>query len=133
MKFCLDTKCKRKGTKLRLNEFPRNRTIPDGRNGYCRACSLRRTYEYRERLRPLREAEKRLAQLERERASATKPAPVAIVKEAIEHGSRTRNTIRATTRLPWDDISEALRELVLDQQAVRIERVGRLGFFVNVA
>lgn len=137
MKLCMDTNCKRKGIELDLNEFHVNRARPDGHNPYCKPCTLRKRSELYARKRVGREAQrvahKAALELKRKQMVKAKPSPVEIVKGAIERGSRTRNTIRSSTQLPWDAITESLVELVFDAQTVRIERVGELAYFVPIA
>lgn len=50
--------------------------------------------------------------------------PVAAVKNAIAKGCKTRNEIKAATRLPWDDLGVVLADLTFEFQELRIVRVG---------
>lgn len=128
LKPCADKQCKQTGQELSLSKFPRDRTKKDKRYIYCLECCRRRVTESRRKKGVQQRAFKALT-IARKPMAAKSPS-VEIVKAAIESGLSTRNKIRGFTRLPWDQITESLVQLVFDEQTVRIERVGELAYFV---
>lgn len=129
LKPCKDIKCERKGELLSLTDFPRNRRLEHGRHLYCRRCCQRRATESR-RARGAREYTKRKPMVI---VGARDPFAFSKVYDAVCKGCKTREEIRAETQLHFDDIGEALTELVFECKAVRIERVGQQRELVLVA
>lgn len=110
-KFCQDQQCRRAGKRLALDQFPRNRTMKDGRFSYCLECASRKTKEYRLRLRAKKAAQ---PHAERKKMIIAKPRFIALSKvyNAIAEGARTRKEIKAKTELNYDLIGDALCELL---------------------
>lgn len=142
MKLCADKQCRRAGIQLALSEFHRNRRCPDGRNGYCKECCLRRVHEFRDRKREYREVKRqvmRRAKIEKGKPlpGAGEPrrkrmvvSPILRVKEAVDRGKRTREEIQRSTRLSFDQVGDSLAVLAFDHQSVRIVRLGSEKVFV---
>ena len=129
MKPCGDKNCRRSGKKLRLTEFPRNRSSPDQRGTYCRECSLRRTHEYRDRKRAhkrAQEAARPVVQVVR------KPNVLAAfdkIKQHVGNGA-TREELHERTGFDYDELGDLLAVMTFDYQALRIERLPKRKFVV---
>lgn len=96
-KVCGDKQCRRKGQRLRLSEFPVDRSRGDGLYVYCKECCRRRSYSGR----PKRDPIPKVA-----------GDPLSLVYSEIQHGPKTREDIRSATRLSFDQIGDALVVLV---------------------
>ena len=117
-KLCRDVKCERAGKSLDVSQFPRNTRARDGLHSYCRQCTRRRTNEARARSRVVKKIQKAAVPIER------KPMVIAeAVENAITHGARTREQIASTTKLPMDDVCDALAVLKYDHGVIRFARV----------
>lgn len=121
-KACRDQQCRRAGKPLALTEFPRNKNMKDERFSYCRECAIRRTQEYRERVKEKKAAQPKPVKVERKPMIAAQGYGLAFSKvyDAIISGKRTRKQIRAETKLDYDTIGECLCELLWEAGAVRI-------------
>lgn len=130
MKFCGDKNCRRSGKKLRLTQFPKNRTRSDGRNVYCRECSIRRVKEFRVKNREKKQADKaaRALALEVQRKANILAATYKI-KEHVGTGA-TREELHERTGFDYDELGDLLAVMTFDYQALRIERLPERKFVV---
>jgi len=122
-KPCKDKQCRRAGQRLRLNQFPRNRNMSDGRFSYCRECSVRRTQEYRARVKEKKGPQVEPPKVQRKamiKARLKRAFNVCTVYDAISSGCRTRQAIHKATQLSYEAIGLALCELIWDAKAVVI-------------
>jgi hypothetical protein len=116
MKFCADETCDRYGRPLGLSEFPRNAASKDGRYYICKECCkeksrlVRRRKGVKERKKPPR----------KQTAISKGGKGLSVVYESIANGCSTRSAIKQATQLGWDEIGEALVELIWNCKAVRI-------------
>src|SRR5688500_2396850 len=121
-KFCSASRCRRSGQRLRASEFPRNRRMKSGLHPYCKECARMLQRESRARNRHLLIARKAM--------TLAKADPVRNVFNAIRRGHRTRLQIRRSTILNYDQISDALAELVFECGAIRTYRVDGEAVFI---
>lgn len=128
VKLCQDQSCERKGQLLALTEFPVNRNIKSGRHSYCKACSLRRCLEYRERMKPAWDAKKEARaaerrqkeQMKRDSERAGRISAIDRVKNAIREGHNTREGIEAQTGFDEDTVADLVAQL-WDRDQLRIQ------------
>lgn len=122
MKICKDTNCKRLGQKLSLSEFPRDPRAADGRYAYCKECCRRRSRAIRAAKGARKRTFKRSLVIERKpMVLSLNPMAFSQVYEAVNNGCRTREAIRRETKLGYDQIGEALCELLWECKAIRIQ------------
>lgn len=133
VKLCGDKQCRRSGQALRLTEFPRNRIMKNGRHSYCKECSRRQVAESRARIRPAKEAQRRIERARRQAEIAAMPSPIQRVRFAIQNGARTQAQIGTATRLDKDEIGDALAILLLWNKEIRTRVIddARMYFPVN--
>lgn len=110
MKVCKDQQCRLAGRLQRPSAFPRNRQSDDGRYLYCKECCRRRTNDLRA---TKGERQQRRIDLGLERKPVVKSGMAfSLVYEAIKSGKRTREEIQRSTKLSFDDIGDALVEIL---------------------
>lgn len=124
-KLCRDQLCSRSGKPLRLSEFPRNRKMKDGRAIYCLECSLRRTHEYRRKLRDRKAVLKALKIDRKPMIAVPRETPRERVLNAIAKGHCTFEAIEMFTGLHEDMIADLLAVLAFDDKEVRLIRSTR--------
>jgi hypothetical protein len=126
---------------LPLTSFGIARSRLNGRNLYCPPCSREKVYASRTKKKDMDEARKRFLQptlLPTERKPMmfrrkVLPPPIQMVREAVQNGARSRETIKLVTRLRWDVLTDCLA-ILFDEGVLTIKSVGeeRL-FFVRRA
>jgi hypothetical protein len=95
--------------------------MSDGRFSYCRECAIRRTKEYRDRVRAKKAAQPAPSEVERKPMAVAKGGiALSLVYDSIRSGRRTIREIHEHTELDYDTIGEALCELLWEAKAVRI-------------
>jgi hypothetical protein len=97
-------RCPRCEESLPLSEFGICRARKDGLNLYCKPCIREKITAGRQAMRDYKRA---LARLLR------KLCPSDRVREAIRYGARTQREIALATRLPRDEVGEAIANLLL--------------------
>lgn len=90
----------------------------DGFDLYCRVCRRRRNKDSRDFCKrfPHRRVKRKPATI-----AMSKKDPLAEVYEAIAKGRNTREGIQRSTHLHYDEIGDALVELIFEHRAVRIQ------------
>jgi hypothetical protein len=145
-------KCPRCEESLPLSEFGVCRARKDGLNLYCKGCIRQKIAHSRQALREYKNA--RIKQgatvvAERSRVSIDsksgfsprriarmlrKLSPADRVREAIRCGARTQKEIAQVTRLPKDEVCDALANLLLWTREIRTQVVHHTRmYFVNEA
>src|SRR5688500_9920599 len=104
-KCCSASRCRRSGQRLRASEFPRNRRMKSGLHPYCKECA-------RDMQRESRARNKKFMARKAMVVAIAKVDPVCKVYEAIRKGLKTRVEIRLATKLNYDQIGDALAELM---------------------
>lgn len=119
MKLCGDSDCERLGERLNSDQFYARSKSDDGLDLYCIKCRTRRVHESRRRS---REHYKRKHPVVKKQKPAVKNTfAFSLVYDAIKSGSKTREQIQRVTKLSFDEIGEALLELVFEARGVRIQ------------
>lgn len=120
-KVCKNQQCSRVGLLLSLSEFPRNKHSPDGRYLYCLECCRLKTRALRG-VKQVRKYRRQELGIERKPMKmAGSGLALSLVYEAIRSGLRTREAIQRKTRLSYDEVGDALTELIWEARAVRIK------------
>ena len=144
-------RCPKCGESLALSEFGVCRSRKDGLNLYCKRCIRQKIAESRQNLREYNAARakagkgsvqtprtpvdlhagfsaRRIARLLR------KLTPADRVREAIRCGARTQKEIAQVTKLPKDEVCDALAHLLLWTREIRTQIVGHTRmYFINEA
>jgi hypothetical protein len=123
--------CKRT---LPISEFGICRSRPDGLNLYCRDSVNIKIADSRQRLREYKAARQGKAapvttakQIDlnfsprRKARLLRKLSPVDRVLEAIRCGAKTQDEIRSATRLPKDEVGDAIAQILLYDRTIRTE------------
>ncbi len=145
-------KCPRCEESLALSEFGLCRARKDGLNLYCKRCIRQKIAHSRQALREYKNARIKqgaTAVPERSRVSIDaksgfsprriarmlrKLSPADRVREAIRCGARTQKEIAQVTRLPKDEVCDALANLLLWTREIRTQIVNHTRmYFVNEA
>lgn len=87
----------------------------DGRNLYCKACALEKAHAYRQEIKDFN--------IKRKPGVIAKKDPLDKVKEAMESGAHTRESIKQVTRLTMNEVVDSLALLTFDQSATVIRVV----------
>src|SRR5438309_2654713 len=145
-------RCPRCEESLPLSEFGVCRARKDGLNLYCKRCIRQKIAQSRQALREYKNARiKHGATVVPERSRVSidakagfsprriarmlrKLSPADRVREAIRCGARTQKQIAVVTRLPKDEVCDALANLLLWTREIRTEVVNHTRmYFVNEA
>jgi len=145
-------KCPRCEESLALSEFGLCRARKDGLNPYCKRCIRQKIAHSRQALREYKNARIKQGATtvpERSRVSIDaksgfsprriarmlrKLSPADRVREAIRCGARTQKEIAQVTRLPKDEVCDALANLLLWTREIRTQIVNHTRmYFVNEA
>ena len=140
-------RCPRCEESLPISEFGICRSRKDGRNLYCKRCIRQKISQSRQALREYKQG-RRSADLSLDRSvrggrpglsSARiarilrKMGPAEKVREAIRCGARTQREIAQITRLPKDEIGDALANLLLWSREIRTEVISNSRmYFINI-
>ena len=123
---------------LTEDDFGVCRSRPSGLNLYCRVCIREKVYAHRAAVREYKLAHpsvdcriviqpnfspRRIARLLR------KPSPSDRVREAIRYGARTQKDIAQVTRLPKDEVCDALAKLLLWSREIRSEVINNVRMY----
>src|SRR5882762_812967 len=145
-------RCPRCEESLPLSEFGLCRARKDGLNLYCKRCIRQKIAQSRQALREYKNARiKHGATVVPERSRVSidakagfsprriarmlrKLSPADRVREAIRCGARTQKEIAQVTRLPKDEVCDALANLLLWTREIRTQIVNHTRrYFVNEA
>jgi hypothetical protein len=145
-------RCPRCEVSLPLSEFGVCRARKDGLNLYCKGCIRQKIAHSRQALREYKNARIKqgsTAAPERSRVSIyaksgfsprriarmlRKLSPADRVREAIRCGARTQKEIAQVTRLPKDEVCDALANLLLWTREIRTQIINHTRmYFVNEA
>jgi hypothetical protein len=132
-------RCPRCEESLPLSEFGVCRARKDGRNLYCKRCIRQKIAQSRQALREYKQVRSRHgAASDRKQAGGKaqvglspariarilrKMSPADRVREAIRCGAHTQKEIAEVTKLPKDEIGDALANLLLWTREIRTEVV----------
>lgn len=125
-------------------QFGISRRRKTGRNLYCRSCARSKSYAARDRKKEIKQVQtraqeraiKELAELGRK---PNVPSPMiqkqlASVRTAIRNGHKTRYEIKLATKLPLDEVVDALAILMFDEEEIELKRIkGEAYFFEKAA
>lgn len=132
--------CPRCNEDLPLSEFGVCRARKDGMNLYCKLCIRQKIALSRQALREYKKANPRTRPVHiklgfsarRIARMLRKLSPSDRVREAISHGAHTQKEIAAVTKLPKDEVCDALANLLLWTRQIRTQIVRhRRMYFVN--
>src|SRR5258707_4752087 len=145
-------RCPRCEESLPLSEFGVCRARKDGLNLYCKRCIRQKIAQSRQALREYKNARiKHGSQAVEERSRVTidaksgfsarriarmlrKLSPADRVREAIRCGARTQKEIAQVTKLPKDEVCDALANLLLWSREIRTQVVSHTRmYFLNEA
>lgn len=133
MKFEILVRCPKCGNDLPESAFGVCRARPSGRNLYCKVCIIQKVSGQRDLIRAMKQAQASHREAgslpERELAPRRKQLTLTDrVKLAIQRGCKTRDEIETeiqkTTKVSWDNLSDALAGLAFETQELRIVRKG---------
>jgi len=127
-------RCPRCTEELQLSEFGVCQARPDRMNLYCKRCIRQKIALGRAAVRAMKRAQRAAGTLpplvapapsaRRVARMLRKLSPADRVREAIKRGAHTQEEITALTKLPKDEVCDALANLLLWTREIFTQRVG---------
>lgn len=115
---------------LPLSRFGECKARKDRMNLYCKSCINKKVAAGRLQRKQMILARKQVIKpLPPPLQTEIVGTPINRVREAIRQGYRTRDQIKSATRLPWDELTDSLAILNIDQGVIRLERINGEAYF----